>query len=413
MLLPMSGKKHNRVLGKWEGYHVGRAQRVKTGGAEDCREVWIELLPNKRGGMVCSGCGRKAKVIHDITQRMVRDLPILGAKTWLFMQRRRVLCEHCGPRLERLSWLGWYQRVTDRLAEVVAHLCDFMPIKQVAEYFDLHWETVKTIHKRHLKAKLEPEDFSDVEVIGIDEFAIAKGQQYATVIVNVKSKRVLWVCAGRGREDIRLFFETLGQEGCQRLKAVVMDMNGAYEVEVRSQCPNAEIVYDLFHVLAKYGREVVDKVRAQEARRVKNDSPSKNVIKRSKWLLLRNKNNLGKQERVRLGDLLKANRNICKAYVLKEDLKTLWEYRYKKVAEKAWKQWFHRACCSRVEEIRKFAKRLKGYLPGILAHCRWPFHTSLLEGINNKIKVIKRMAYGYRDQEYFFLRIRAAFPGIP
>jgi hypothetical protein len=106
-----------------------------------------------------------------------------------------------------------------------------------------------------------------------------------------------------------------------------------------------------------------------------------------------------------------ANRALMTVYVLKDELKALWAYRYAGAAARFWKAWHGRAVRSHIEPLRKFAKRLRGYLPGILAHCRWPLHTSLLEGINNKIKVLKRMAYGFRDDAYFFLKIRAAFPG--
>jgi transposase len=234
------------------------------------------------------------------------------------------------------------------------------------------------------------------------------------VVVEPSSKRVLWVGRGRSRPDVRTFFELLGPEGCQRLRAVVMDMNSAYEIEVREHCPQAAIVYDLFHVVAKYGREVIDRVRVDEANRLRQDPNARAVIKGSRWLLLRNRENIERdKDRVRLTELLHANRQLMTVYVLKDDLKHLWDYRRAGMALRFWRQWYSRAIRSRIAPLKAFARRLRGYLPGILAHCRWPLHTSLLEGINNKIKVIKRMAYGFRDDAYFFLKIRAAFPGNP
>jgi transposase len=248
----------------------------------------------------------------------------------------------------------------------------------------------------------------------MDEFAIHKGRRYATVIVDPTVKRVLWVGRGRGKEDIRPFFKLLGKKGRKRLEAVVMDMNGAYEAEVRHQCPKAEIVFDLFHVVAKYGREVIDRVRVDEANRLRHDKAARKVVKSARWLLLRNRDNIKKPEdRVRLDELLAANQALMTAYVLKDDLKGLWSHRTKKDARAAWESWFQRALESGIEALIAFARKLEKYLSGILAHARWPLHTSLLEGINNKIKVIKRMAYGFRDDDYFFLKIRAAFPGNP
>ena len=136
------------------------------------------------------------------------------------------------------------------------------------------------------------------------------------------------------------------------------------------------------------------------------------MIKGARWLLLRNRENLANEEEaVRLEELLAANKKLLTVYVLKEDLKHLWDYTYPAAALRFWKRWYSRAVRSRIEPLKRFAQRLKAYLHGIISHCRWPLHTSLLEGINNRIKVIKRMAYGFRDQEYFFLKIRAAFPG--
>ena len=396
------------ALGGWEGYSI---ESIDADREEGNAFVRIDLVPLPGVARRCSGCGRMVSKVHDVTFRWVRDVTILDAETWLWLGRVRVACPHCGPKLEALDWLAPYSRLTRRMAENVVRLCQVLPIKHVAEYLHLTWDTVKATDKAYLEENLGPVDLSGVEQIVMDEFAIHKGHRYATVIVDASNKRVLWVGRGNGREDIRPFFETLGSEGRQRLKAVAMDMNGAYEEEVRYQCPLVEIVFDLFHVVAKYGREVVDRVRLDEADRLRDDKPARKVIKGARWLLLRNRENVKREDRIKLDELLQANRKLTTVYVLKDDLKHLWDYVYEGSARRFWEQWYSRAMHSRIEPLKKFARRLKEYLPGILAHCRWPLHTSLLEGINNKIKVIKRMAYGYRDDDYFFLKIRAAFPG--
>jgi transposase len=192
-----------------------------------------------------------------------------------------------------------------------------------------------------------------------------------------------------------------------------MYMSLAFEEEVRLHCPQAVVVYDLFHVVAKYGRDVIDRVRVDEANRVRGDKKARQVVKGARWLLLRNAENLqGCDERIRLRELLAANRALLVVYLLKDDLKHLWTYRYAGPALRFWKGWYDRAMRSRIEPLKRFARRLKTRIHGILAHCQWPLNTSLLEGINNRIKVMKRMAYGFRDYDYFFLKIRAAFPGI-
>lgn len=396
-------------LGAWEGYELDGTREEQRGGV-----LWsvLKLKPQSCGARRCSGCGFCGAPVHDQEERRVRDLPIFEARVELVVPRLRLLCPHCGPKLEELAWLEPYARVTKRLANSVARLCKVMSVRHVAAFYGLSWSTVKLIDLRHLMRELGPPRLDDVEVIGMDEFAIQKGHRYATVIVEPYRKAVLWVCRGRGRLDVRPFFEQLGPQGRQRLKAAVMDMNAAYSEEVRFQCPNAQVVYDLFHVIAKYGREVIDRVRVDEANRLRQDKPARKLVKSSRWLLLRNRDNLPDQDRVRLKELLAANRALTTVYLMKDELKALWDYRHVGYAKRFWDQWYHRAMRSRIPALKKFAKNLKPLLDGILAHCRFPLGTNLIEGINNKIKVIKRMAYGFRDDLYFFLKIRAAFPGI-
>lgn len=399
------------LLVGWEGYRVGLVRRCEARERGPKAQVWIELI-RKPGPFVCSGCGRRCKRFHDFEQRWIHDLPILDAETRLCLHRFRVACPTCGPRLERLNWLEKYSRVTTRLAQSVARLCRVMPIKAVAEFYDLGWDAVKAIDKAYLqRARAEP-DLSELTQLAMDEFAIKRGQRYATIFVEPQRKEVLWVCRGRSRAAVRPFFEKLGEQGRRRLEALAMDMNGAYEAEVKAQCPQAEVVYDLFHVVAKYGREVIDKVRTAEVKR-QNRRGERQVIKGLRWLLLRNGVNLKRDDRVRLRELLAANRKLALVYMLKDDLKSLWDYRYPRYAMDFFHEWYARAIRSRIEPLKRFARQLREKMDGILAHCKYPLHTSLLEGIMNKIKVIKRMAYGFRDDEYFFLKIRAAFPGIP
>ncbi len=406
----MANKDVIALLGGWEGYSLGSVERFEA--SEECpvAQVWIDL---KGGGgpFICSGCGRPCENYHDFTERWVRDLPILDAETHLCVTRFRAACPTCGPKIEHLPWLARYARVTKRFADNVARLCQVLPIKHVAEYFRLDWDTVKAIDKAYLERTIGEPDLSDVTVLAIDEFAIQKGHRYATIFVEPERKQVLWVCRGRSREDIRPFFEKLGPEGCKRIEAVAMDMSAAFEAEVRQHCPRAEIVYDRFHIIAKYGREVIDRVRNREARR-QTSKGHRQLIKGSRWLLLRNAENLKRRDRVRLKELLAVNRRLATTYILKDDLKSLWTYRYVDAALRFWKEWYARAIRSRIEPLKRFARNLRDKIDGILVHCVYPLHTSLLEGMNNKIKTLKRMAYGFRDDDYFFLKIRQAFPGI-
>ncbi len=372
----------------------------------------VGLEPQADAVRRCSGCGESASAIHDCTTRRIRDLPVFDDSVELQVPRLRLACVHCGPRLEHLDWLDAHARVTRRLAENVARLCTATSIVHAARWFGLNWKTVNAIDFRHLERTLGPVDLAGVTVIAMDEFAIQKGHRYATVVVEPERKRVLWVGRGRSRAEVRPFFELLGSEGCHRLRAVAMDMNTAYDLEVKQHCPNAEVVYDLFHVVAKYGREVIDRGagrRGQSAARRQVRSPGGQDVTLAAAAQPRERPS---EQAVKLDELLAANGALLTVYLLKDDLKRLWRYRHAGWAKRFWHDWKQRALDSGLEPLKVFVRRLEPYLPGILAHCRWPLGTNLVEGINNKIKVIKRMAYGYRDDAYFFLKIRAAFPGL-
>lgn len=409
------------LLGGWEGFEVIAVRREDATLTQPVPQIVLQLESLPQHPKRCSRCGEVVVEIHDVTERRVRDIPILEAETWVLFPHARLQCPRCGPTVEALPWLDRYQRMTTRLAAAIARLAIVLPIKHVAAWFRVSWDTVKQIDQRELVRRLGPVDLSAERIIAIDEFAIQRGHRYATVVVEPGTKRVLWVGRGRGREDLRAFFTLLGPEGCQRLEAVVMDMSPAYFEEVRAHCPQVTIVFDLFHVVAKYGREVVDRVRVDETNRIAhangpNDRTTRarrRLIKGARWLLLRNRNHVTKpSDRVRLRELLAANRALFTVYVLKDDLKQLWQYRYPGAARRFWREWYRRAVQSRIPALKSFAQHLAARIDGVIAHCRYPLHTGLLEGINNKIKVLKRMAYGFRDDTYFFLKIRAAFPGI-
>jgi len=388
------------------GYEVSVWRHEQRG---ERRWLILELVPKAGVGRRCSGCGASVVAIHDRTVRRIRNLPVFEDAVELRVPRLRLACATCGPRLEQLDWLDPHARVTRRLAQSVARLCTVTSLLHAARWFGLDWKTVKRIDFQHLERTLGPVDLTGVTVIAMDEFAIQKGHHYATVVVEPQRKRVLWVGRGRSRAEVRPFFELLGAQDCQHVRAVAMDMNTAYDLEVKQHCPNAEVVYDLFHVVAKYGREVIDRMWVDEANRLRRDKPARRVVKTSRWLLLRNRENVPPEQPVKLDELLAANRALLTVYLLKDDLKQLWRYCSQAWARKFWKSWKRRALRSGLEPLKVFVRRLEPYLHGILAHCRWPLGTKLVEGINNKIKVIKRMAYGYRDDAYFFLKIRVAF----
>jgi transposase len=420
------------LVGGWEGFEIAQWSTDETLAPDalglPAPRLTIELRAKADHRKRCSRCGTPVDAMHDVSERRVRDLPLLQYDVWLVVPQARVTCPRCGPTVEAIPWLDRYQRLTKRLAETLARLAQVMPITQVAARYHVSWDTVKQLDKRALAARLGPleaSDFSAVRRIAVDEFALHKGQTYATIVVDTDTKRVVWLHRGRDAEALGRFFAVLGPEGCARVEAVVMDLAVPYVKAVRLHCPHAAIVYDLFHALARYTAQVLDRVRMDEADRIArpNRHHMRHIAENQRrwltgkgvrWLLLRDRRNLRTHaEHVQLDELLRANRALFTVYVLKEDLRTLGVPRDVAGARHWWKGWYLRACESGIPALVRFAKRLARVAEYIINHARHPLHTSLLEGINNKIKVMKRMAYGYRDEEYFFLKIRAAFPGNP
>jgi transposase len=274
-----------------------------------------------------------------------------------------------------------------------------------------HWHTVKDIDHQRLKRLNGDFSAEGTRRLVMDEFALHKGHRYATVALDAERMRVLWIGEGNSREAIRPFFEMLGPEGCKCIEAVTMDMNTAMDLEVRQQCPNAEVIYDLFHVVARFGREVVDRVRVDQANTLRVEPKARQVIKRSRWLLLRTRDNLKAEQAIKLEELLAANQPLATVYLLKTELKEIWYAPSVWEGARRWKTWLKLALESQIAPLILFAKRLAKYRRGILASAIYPMNSSILEGANNRIKVIKRMAYGFRDASYFFLKIKDAFPG--
>ncbi len=397
----------NACLPFWEGFDVSDLQVGPD-------LVQITLQAKTSQPLLCSGCQRSGLPVHEYCRRRIRDLPMLGKAVLLHLTLRRVACPDCGTRMESVSWLDRHARLTRRLADTVSMMCARLPTAHVAELFGLHWSTVRTVDRRRLQTAVAALPPAQSRRLVMDEFALYKGHRYASVVLDADTRRVLWIGEGRSRAAVRPFFQALGPEGCARIEAVAMDMNTAFDLEVRTHCPNARVVYDLFHVVAKYGREVIGRVRVDAANALRHDQPARRVVKQAHWLLLRNRANLKTpSQRVRLDEVLAANQSLMTVYVMKEQLKALWTVPTAREWRRAWTQWMWHASESRIPALMQFARRLRGYWRGILSRVRWPMHTGQLEGINNKIKVIKRMAYGYRDSDYFFLKIKAAFPGNP
>ncbi|MEQ3722855.1 ISL3 family transposase [Alcanivorax sp.] len=390
----------------WEGFLPARCTHLSDS------HCLIELIPDPDKPPRCQHCRQPCQQIHDTTVRRVRDRDLFEYKVWLDVPVRRLRCPRCSVAREQLDWLAPHSRITHRFQQHIEVLLTLLPIKHVALLSGLHWHTLKALDKARLARSVPEPDLDQVRFLVMDEFALFKGHRYATVVMDAERTQVLWVGEGRSREAIRPFFEWMGKH-CQQIQAVAMDMNTAMDLEVKEHCPQAKVVYDLFHVVAKFGREVIDRVRVDQANQLRHDKPARKAVKRSRWLLLRNRSNLKQDQEAQLEALLEVNKPLMLVYIMKDQLKGLWYAKSERAARWRFTHWMRQAQASKLEPLIRFARLLKPYAEGVIASASYRLNTSVLEGVNNKIKVIKRMAYGYRDSDYFFLKIKAAFPGNP
>ena len=366
----------------------------------------IDVVPDKRFRPICHACGKPAGRIRQNEVRAIRDLNIGSASVHLRCTYRKVWCTNCSQvSVEDLELFDPYQRVTRRLARAVHELCKVMTVADVARHYGLDWKTVKNIDKAFLEQEYGQTDYDDLRILAVDEIAIKKGHRYMTVVIDYVTGRVVWMGKGRKKETLDAFFAGMSDEQKQRLEAVAMDMWRAYINSVKEAVPHVKIVFDLFHVVSAFGK-VIDKVRVSE--KAKASKEHKDVFRGVRYLLL--KRRIVKQEhREHLKQLLALNETITKVLLLRDKLPRIWGYRYRGCAARALDDWCGLARSVGHAAVTEFANMLHRQREGILNHCDYPIHTSKLEGINNKIKVIKRDAYGYHDERYFSLKVKQAF----
>lgn len=389
----------------------GRVRIVAQELIKGMASVVLSVLPDRRFVPICSSCGERVRSVHSESMRWVRDLKLGEHEVLLELTQRRLRCSTCaGTRTELHDFVDPYSRVTKRLARYIADLCRVLSVAEVARHLGLDWKLVKACDKAVLEEEVGDTDTTGLRLIAVDEIAIKKGHRYMTVVLDYQSGRVVWLGEGRTFETLGSFFKRLTQAQREAIEAVAMDMWKAYENAVRAYLPNARVVYDLFHVVSSYNHEVLDAVRIASYKKAVNEDERK-VIKGSKFLLYKNDHNVTDVQRPHLEELLRLNEDIATAHVLKEPLKAIWSLRRPWAARRALREWCAQAMESAIPALARFARKVHRHRRGIIAHARFPIHTSRLEGVNNRIKVIKRKAYGFHDPVYFTLKVKQAFPG--
>jgi transposase len=292
-------------------------------------------------------------------------------------------------------------------------LCRIAPIKHVALLLGFSWTSVKEIFKGHLRRRLVKRSLKSVRLIAIDEFSIRKGHQYMTVVLDLESGEILHSAEGRSAESVIPFLRKLKAVEAP-LKAVAMDMWPAYLLAVRDVFPEVEIVHDPYHVVSM-ANTAIDTARRDMYRKLRG--AERKVMKGSRFLLLRGGESLDHDALLHLQRLESLNQPLFQAYLLKEDLRRFWSMPSRKAARKFLGAWIARCLATRIKPMVSLAKSLRAHRRGLLAYFQYPISTGPLEGMNNKIKVLKRQAYGFRDIDYFKLRLAflheatPAFPG--
>ncbi|GIK16461.1 MAG: ISL3 family transposase [Planctomycetota bacterium] len=372
--------------------------------------TFLRLEPDQRFRPLCHECGTAGSVHSHGLRRIIRNLDFGPARTFLQVEYRRVWCPHCQKaKVEQLRFADPSRRITHRLAQAIYDLCKVMTVQDVADPFELDPKTVKAVDQHFLQQGFGRTDYDGLSILAVDEIALRKGHQYMTVVLDYLTGRVVWMGEGRSMETLDVFFAGMSAEQKQGLQAVAMDMWEPFINRVQHHCPQAQIVFDLFHLVKAFG-EVIDEVRREEVRKA-DTQEDRQYVKGSRYVLLKNRQNLRPAKRVRLRELLAANERISAGYMLKDPLKMIYHYRSRAWAKKALDPW-----CERAEEVdhpamRRFIRRLRFFEYDILNPCDHAIGASPLEGVNNKIKVIKRRAYGFHDPEYFALKIKQASPG--
>jgi transposase len=359
---------------------------------------------------ICSHCGQRCKTRYDKSIKRVRDLTVGGYRMYLEFEQWRVNCPRCqGVHIEKLDWLAKNPRYTQRFAMHVGKLCREMTNKAVADLEHLHHSTVKDLDKIYMHKQIAQADTPAPQVIGIDEIAIRKGHNYRVIVSDLERNRPIWV-GGEGRKeaDLDAFFAELGPKKAARIRLAVMDMWKPFRNSVHHNVPSALIVFDKFHIM-RHLADALDEVRRREYRRLKGKDRS--YIKGHRYTLLSNWENLSLDGRKALRKLLTANKRLNTAYLLKESFGQLWDYKTERGARDFFERWKESLKWQRLEPYQKFAAMIEKHWQGIASYCHPDNKVSLglVEGLNNKIRVLQRRAYGYRDEEYLKLKIIAAF----
>lgn len=355
----------------------------------------------------CCVCGSRHITLKGKKKRRWRTLSMGCQAAWIVMDVPRVRCNACQcVRQVAVDFADPHRRCTKRFEQYVLTLLCFATCKDVAKHLSLSWDTVRDIEKTSLQREFACPPLKGVRRIAIDEIAVKKRHNYLTIVMCLDSGRVIFVGDGRDRKALKPFWRRLKQSRV-KIEAVATDMSPAYRAAIRKNLPDAVHVHDRFHIVKQFNEQLT-KLR----RRLQNAAvgrPAKDALKGLRFVLLKRRENLDEafDEPARLASALDVSADLAVAYALKETLDDLWEAEDEDAAKHVLALWLHDADWSGIPEMQSFAKTLRRHWFEILNYHTFPLTTGPLEGLNNKIKTLKRQSYGFRDLEYFKLKIQS------
>ena len=365
----------------------------------------VFTIEQPRESYWCPACGSDDVIGRGQTCRRFRTVSIGGKPVYLVLAVPRVECRRCGAvRQVKIGFADPRVTYTKSFRRYALELSRYMTIKDVAEHLGISWDVIKEIQKADLQRRFGRLKLHHLRQIAIDEISTAKGHRYLTIVLDLESGAVVHVGRGKGGDALKDFWTRLRRSGA-KIEAVATDMSPAYIDAVATHLPKATLVFDRFHVIKLYNDKLSDLRRALYHQF--QDTMEKNVLKGVRWLLLKRPENLDptRNEPERLEEALRLNEPLAIAYYLKEELNEVWEQDDEEAAQALLMDWITYAESTGIRMLRQFARTLRFHARGILAYYDYPISTGPLEGTNNKIKTMKRQAYGFRDPEFLKLKI--------
>lgn len=390
---------------------LGLKSTLVVGAALDDSGLLVEVRPTWRRPR-CSRC-RNPAVGYDRQRsaRRWRHLDAAGMELLLCYRVRRVDCRRCeAVVVEEVPWAdpgSWFTRPFEDQVGYLAQRCDK---STVSRQMRIAWETVGKIVQRVVARRRHGDPLDDLRVIGVDELSYRRHREYVTIVVDHVSGRVVWSQEGKNAETLKRFFDELGPERCEKLKAVTIDMSGAYIKAVKESVPDATIIFDRFHV-QRLAHDALDEVRRAEVREVE-EPEERRSLKNIRWALQKNPWNLSIDESARISALPTANRRLYRAYLLKESLVAILDGRQVNVAAKRLEEWISWALRARLGPFRRVAKTIRRHLAGILAYVRSGLSNGPTEALNGKARTITRRAYGFHSAGALIALLKLCCSGI-